>query len=398
MTRIAYLVSDYFAPSHTFVRREVAAVREAGLEIVPFSIQRSHGDVRVEAILNRSIWRYPVAVFSAVARQPMRFMSSWLLAIRHRPPGLRGLVWSQFHFVEAMVLAGLLRKNRCTHLHNHFANSAATVGMIAAYFASIPWSFTLHGISETDYPAGMLLREKLERADFVACASYFMRAQAMRNVAFQHWQKMRIVRCGVNIHDLPAQLLSEDIDKGRVRIITVGRLSAEKGYFGLLEVLSNLKGKGHAFSATIVGDGPTDQAIRDKVRDLSLGAHIRFTSALTESETLAEIQTSDIMVLPSLMEGLPVVLIEALAMRKAVVASHVAGIPELISEGLTGLLFTPSDWGDLERQLVKLMLNPKLRVDLGNNGYERVDTEFGSQQAASELVTLFLGNTVDSAG
>lgn len=394
MIRVAYLVSEYFAPSHTFVRREVAALRQAGLEIVSFSIQSSHDDVSVEAILNRPFWEYPVALLSALARQPARFVSSWVLALRHRPPGLRGLAWSQFHFVEAMVLARLITKSQCSHLHNHFANSAATVGMIAAYFAAIPWSFTLHGISETDYPAGMLLREKLERAQFVTCASYFMRAQAMRNVDFEHWQKMHIVRCGVDMDDMPVQPPRRGASPDGIRLITVGRLSAEKGYFGLLEVLARLRDQGQVFTATIVGDGPSGQAIREKVAALSLDPLIRFTGALSEPETIAEIQASDVMVLPSLMEGLPVVLIEALAMRKAVVASQVAGIPELLSEGVTGLLFTPSDWADLQRQLVKLLSDPQLRADLGKNGYALVNSEFGSAQAAGKLLTLFRGQTV----
>ena len=128
--------------------------------------------------------------------------------------------------------------------------------------------------------------------------------------------------------DMPVQPPRRGASPDGIRLITVGRLSAEKGYFGLLEVLARLRDQGQVFTATIVGDGPSGQAIREKVAALSLDTHIRFTGALSEAETIAEIQASDVMVLPSLMEGLPVVLIEALAMRKAVVASQVAGIPE----------------------------------------------------------------------
>lgn len=403
MTRVAYLVSDYFAPSHTFVRREVAALREAGLSITPFSIQAPQKYDIIEAILGRAFHRYLLALLQAFGRHPRRFLSSWRLAFRHRPPGLRALVWSQFHFVEAMMLVRLMTIARCSHLHNHFANSAATVGLIAAHYLNTPWSFTLHGISETDYPAGMLLREKLERADFVACASYFMRAQAMRVVDFKHWDKMHIVRCGVDISRMPAELHPAE-DRGRslkeqsqftstVRIITVGRLSAEKGYFGLLEVLARLNAQGASFSATIVGDGPSSDAIHAKTKSLGLGRLVRFTGALSESETLLEIQQSDIMVLPSLMEGLPVVLIEALAMRKAVVASQVAGIPELILEGVTGLLFTPSNWDDLEQQLSRLLDNSHFRKKLGDEGYKRVRDGFEIAAAALILKQLFTART-----
>ena len=153
--------------------------------------------------------------------------------------------------------------------------------------------------------------------------------------------------------------------------------------------MGRLKNQGYEFAATIVGDGPSGQAIHEMVCDLSLSACVRFTGALSENETLLEIHGSDVMVLPSLMEGLPVVLLEALAMRKAVVASQVAGIPELVTDGLTGLLFTPSDWDHLEQQLLRLLSDPQLRQDLGNQGFERVKGEFGSAKAASKLLALF---------
>ena len=399
MKRVAYLVSEYFAPSHTFVRREVAALREAGLTVSPFSIQASDQDEGVQAVLGRPFYQYPVAFLQAFVRQPRRLVSSWFLALRHRPPGLRSLLWSQFHFVEAVLLANLVKSARCTHLHNHFANSAATVGMIAAHFLKIPWSFTLHGISETDYPAGMLLGEKLQRADFVACASYFMRAQAMRCVDVRCWGKMHIVRCGVDLEQLcTGGFQSDKRDaSATVKLITVGRLSAEKGYFGLLEVLSRLQAEGCTFSATIVGDGPSGEAIRARVDALSLHNVVRFTGALSEAETVAEIRRSDVMALPSLMEGLPVVLIEALAMQKAVVASCVAGIPELVAEGVTGLLFTPSNWDDLEFQLRRLLMDPELCSALGSAGFHRVEAEFQSKTAATTLRGLFTQSEKHSA-
>jgi glycosyltransferase involved in cell wall biosynthesis len=392
MKNVAYLVSDYFAPSHTFVRREVAALRDVGLIVTPFSIQASGQASEAQSVFNRPMYEYPLALLHAVLRHPRLFFSSWWLGLKHRPPGVRALVWSQFHFIEAMLLARLVRAAGCTSLHNHFANSAATVGMVAANYLCIPWSFTLHGISETDYPAGLLLQEKLERADFVACASYFMQAQAMRAVDYRFWTKMHIVRCGVTIGLMPTLAPSHKADSDGflpLKIITVGRLSAEKGYFGLLEVLARMAESGHRFSITIVGDGPSADAIHDKAQATSLGQRVRFTGALSEAETLLEVRNSDIMVLPSLMEGLPVVLIEALAMRKAIVASRVAGIPELIDDGVTGLLFTPSDWADLETKLCRLLCDHELRGVLGENGYNCVDAEFTSDMAAAKLLHLF---------
>lgn len=393
MNSVAYLVSDYFAPSHTFVRREIAALRNMGMEIVPFTVQPAADcSEDVQSLLGRSLHNYPLALLWAFFKGPLRFISSWLLALRHRQPGARGLLWSQFHFVEAMFLARLLAAAQCKRLHSHFANSGATVGMIAAHFSRLPWSLTLHGISETDYPAGMLLPEKLERADFVACASYFMQAQAMRIVAASYWPKMHIVRCGIDLSTLPLAetkiIASRPID--RTALISVGRLSPEKGYFGLLEALTRLVNSGFDLSLTIVGDGPSADDVRAKVEELGLADRVHFAGALSEQEALAEISRGDIFVLPSLMEGLPVVLIEALAMGKAAVASRVAGIPELIEDGRSGLLFTPSDWQDLERQLERLISERSLREEIGQHGQAAVRSTFDISIPAQQLNTLFL--------
>ena len=388
MSGIAYLVSDYSAPSHTFVWREISALRGLGTEIAAFSIRPTDdNNADVEAVLGRPLIQYPAALIQSFFTSPRQFLSSWLLALRHRSPGARGLLWSQFHFVEALCFARLLTSAGCSRVHNHFANGGATVGMIAAHFCKIPWSVTLHGISETDYPAGLLLAEKLERADFVACASFFMRAQAMRRVRPDQWDKMHIIRCGVDLSVLP---VSKDRgEQHETRIICVGRLSPEKGYFGLLQVMANLIADGLNLSLTIVGGGPAEDDIRDQIRALELSETVRLAGALPEAETLEQISRSDIFVLPSLMEGLPVVLIEALAMGKAVLASRVAGIPELIKDGHSGLLFTPSDWQDMENQLRRLLSDAALQKSLGKHGRQVVEQDFAIGIPARKLANLF---------
>jgi hypothetical protein len=167
MTRIAYLASEYPAPSHTFIRREIAALRRAGLDIATFSIRPAKGQpaseqervdrAETQVVLGRSPFAYMRALGAAFLGNPMRTAATLRIALRHRPPGAKALVWALFHFVEAVLLAGLLRRAGAERLHSHFANSGATVGMLAAHLAKMPWSMTLHGVSETDYPAGVML-------------------------------------------------------------------------------------------------------------------------------------------------------------------------------------------------------------------------------------------------
>ncbi|MBK6414304.1 glycosyltransferase [Sphingopyxis sp.] len=389
MSNIAYLVSDIHAPSHTFVRREIAALRALGVKVTPYTIRReeSAGDA-VENLLGRSFIDYIIAICWAILSGPRRFSKAWLFALRHRVPGVKALIWSQFHFVEAMMLARLLHRAATSRLHNHFANSGATVGLIAARYSGLPWSLTLHGISETDYPAGPLLAEKLEQASFVACASYFMRSPGnayRRSVALGQdgHCKMRHRPCGT--------AESTKAHWGAPKIICVGRLSPEKGHFGLLEALAEIASHGAEFELIIVGDGPTEPSIKHRASQLGLLERIRFAGALPEFETLAEISAADVLVLPSLMEGLPVVLIEAMALHRPVLASQVAGIPELIDGSGAGLLFTPSDWDDLARKLSAVIAARGEWQRMGDAGRIKVEEEFRVEVSAARMAHLFSG-------
>ena len=390
MTRVAYLVSDYDAPSHTFVRREVAALRALGTDVCAFSIIKSgNSDSEAISVLGRPFLAYFSSLISALIVSPLRFVSTWNLARRHRPPGLRALLWAQFHFVEAIMLAKLLSHAATMHLHVHFANSGATVGMLAAHYLRMTWSLTLHGISETDYPAGLLLPEKISRAKFVACASYFMQAQAMRQVSEEQWYKFRLVRCGVDCRRL-AQIRASSNGSDIPKLICVGRLSPEKGHLGLLEVIQRLRVKGIDCCVTLVGDGPSRLEIEARTERLGLRDRVFFSGFLSEGETLAAIADSDILVLPSFMEGPPVVLIEALALGKPVVASRVAGIPELVEHGKIGLLFTPSDTAALEDAITQILNDRDAWIEMGRAGRARVKDEFESSRIARKLQRFFM--------
>lgn len=393
MTRIAYLVSDYDAPSHTFVRREVAALRALGSDVIAFSIQANRKlDSEAIHILGRPPSFYLMNFLTSLVSRPRAFLVTWYLALQHRPPGLRAIIWSHFHFMEAIVLARFLSDARIRHLHVHFANSGATVAMLAAKFAHIPWSLTLHGISETDYPAGLLLPDKIARAHFVACASYFMQAQAMRQISPHLWPKLRIVRCGVDSRRLE-QFAVERQSQGVPSLVCVGRLSPEKNHIGLLEAISNLRRRGVGCRLTLVGDGPVRAIIEKIIEDSDLFDAVSLVGFLDEDDTLDVIASSDILVLPSFMEGLPVVLIEALAMGKPVIASRVAGIPELIEHGKSGILFTPACVIELEDALFEVLSDPSKWREMGAEGKARVRAQFDSFKVAKELRELFLIGT-----
>lgn len=389
MSRIAYVVSQYPALSHTFIRREIAALRRRGLSIHPFSIRPGvpQADEQVPTILAQPWHRLLRLSAWASLRSPVSTIATWFLAQRHRPSGVRGWIFAQFHFIEALVLAAMLRKTAVDRLHSHFANSGATVAMLAARYLAIPWSLTLHGISETDAPSGALLAGKIERAEFVACASWFMRAQGMRTVPAELWSKFHIVRCGVELREpVPSPTGASN---SRLRFVTVGRISAEKGYPGLIKAFSALLSRGIDAELAIIGDGPLRKSLESELSKLELNDHVTIHGALPEEATLQEIWTADIFVLPSLMEGLPVVIMEAMALEKPVIAARVAGIPELVHDGSTGLLFRPGDWDDLGRCMNLLAAEPELRKRLTRTSRRAVEQEYDIDRCVEPLAKLF---------
>ena len=401
MTRIAYLTSLYPAPSHTFIRREIAALRAMGLDILPFSISPVTGQPaselerrmreETEAVLGRSPLAYVSAALKAILSRPGRTISVLRLAMRHRAPGFRAMIWALFHFIEALLLARLLARAGATRLHSHFANSGATVGMLAAEFNAIPWSLTLHGVSETDYPAGLLLGDKIARAAFVACASYYMRAQAMRAAPPEHWGKLHVVRCGVDLSALPQ--VTEAGDRP-VRFVCVGRLSPEKGHHGLIDAFATVLASAPDARLSLVGDGPLRADLLRRVQERGIAQAVHFHGMLDEATTLATVAASDVLVLASFMEGLPVVLMEAMALGRPVISSGVAGIPELVQNGVGGLLFPPSDWTSLAQAMTSLTRDPALRARLGLAGRNAVQQEFAIDKAVLPLVTLFRNHAV----
>jgi glycosyltransferase involved in cell wall biosynthesis len=395
---IGYLVSLYPAPSHTFIRREVHAVRAQGVDIQTFSVRTPSDGERAAPedarafegtfyLLPMPPARLVRSHVESALRDPLGYVRTLRLATKHRVPGVRAFAWSLAHFAESIVLARELERRGITHLHNHFANSGGTVGYLATRYLGIPWSLTLHGISETDYPAGNLLPEKLRAADFVACVSHFGRAQAMRHLEPEHWEKLRIVRCALDLSALPPR---QRRSAGPTRVICVGRLSAEKGHVGLLQAFAQARARGaRDTELVLVGDGPEKARIERAITELGLGSAVQLRGRLSETDTLREVAQADLLVLASFMEGLPVVLMEAMALSLPVIAPRVAGVPELVEENVHGLLFAPAAWDELAARLEQLLNDAALRERFGAAGRAKVEGEFEITRAVATLVEQY---------
>lgn len=395
--RIAYLVSQYPAPSHTFIRREIDALRRMGLEIQTFSIRPaeslSDGD-RAEETLTFYVLRPPWIGLAwhlalALARHPGRFLSTLAATLRHRLPGAHAFFLSCAYFVEAMRLASELRRRGITHLHNHFANPASHVGLAAARYLGIGWSVTLHGLGDFDGPTTPLLSEKVAAARFVACATYYGRAQAMRLSLPEMWRKLHVVRCGIEPARLPAAGRQPRAPGRPLEILSVGRLSPEKGQLGLVEAFAAAVDRGLDARLVLVGDGPDRDRIREAVATRRLEARVELRGRLAEAAVLEAMARADVFALASFMEGLPVVLMEAMALGLPVVAPAITGIPELVVHGETGLLFAASHWEELAEGLLRLASDPALRARLAAAARRRLLPEFDVDAAAAGIARLF---------
>ncbi len=384
---VAYLTGEYPRATDTFIQREVAGLRGLGHKVLTCSIRKTSIDhlvgdeQRTEAantfyILNaaRSPVRLLLALVAALFRAPGRFFSTLALASQTSAPGVRARLYQLFYFVEAVMLADHLRRNRVTHLHNHIATASCSVAMLASRLSGIPYSFTLHGPDIFFEPHRWRLDAKIANASFVACISNYCRSQAMIFSKPSDWSKLHIVHCGVD----PARYVSNDADarrKGK-RLLFVGRLAAVKGLPVLFSVLGKLR-EGHPdLHLTLVGDGPERKDLAQQVQDLGLADCVTFAGYRSQTEVADLLGETDILILPSFAEGVPVVLMEAMAATVPVITTQIAGIPELVEDGISGALVPPGDANALASQIDKLLGDDKLRKKMGQVGRAKVLKEF----------------------
>ncbi|RSK38882.1 colanic acid biosynthesis glycosyltransferase WcaL [Rhodovulum iodosum] len=397
---VAYLTGEYPKVSHTFIQREIAALRATGQEVITCTIRRApERDVVGEdqKAEQRATWcvleaaknplRLLWAHLSALLRAPRRWFSALRLAWTSCPPGGRAALWQVFYFLEAAVLAQYLRRKGAAHLHNHFANSSCSVAMLASEMSGIPFSFTLHGPAIFFEPMYWRIDEKIARAAFVSCISHFCRSQAMFFSDRAHWDRLRIVHCGVD----PARYGQRPRAGFGQRVLFIGRLDAVKGVPLLLEAFARLRPAHPGATLCIIGDGPHRAALEQQARALGLDPASVFLGYRPQAEVAALLEEADMLVLPSFAEGVPVVLMEAMASRIPVIASQVAGVGELVEDGRSGFIIPPGDVDSLAERLDRLLSDPELCRRMGAAGRGQVEAAFDIDREAAWLARLFAG-------
>jgi glycosyltransferase involved in cell wall biosynthesis len=398
--RIAVVCSRYPAVSHAFIVREVRALRERGVEVETFTVRRPGAHellsaedreehARTRALLPPNPLRLAAAHARAALTRPVRYLGALALSLRLSTGGARSALWRLFYFAEGVLLWDECRRRDLRHLHAHFANVGSDVSLLAAHVGGPgwSWSFMMHGCTELFDERPHRLPDKIRRASLVVCNSHFTRAQLMKLVGRDEWEKLQVVPCGIDMRSLAR--LPHRPPGGPLRILTVGRLVPGKGHAVLLEALASLRHQGIQTLATFVGDGPEREPLERLAEELRLD--VRFAGAVGQDELGAYYENAQLFCLPTFAEGLGVVLLEAMGHGLAVVSTRVMGVPEVVDDGETGLLVLPGRADLLADAIARLGAASDLRERMGLAGRRRVVEEFGLERQGASVARLLAG-------
>jgi colanic acid/amylovoran biosynthesis glycosyltransferase len=402
LPKLAYLVNVYPAPSHSFIRREIRALEALGYSIERYSIRRTESPLRdpddqeeatkTEVLLDAGVLRLFLGLVITAVRFPGRFLRALKMAWKLGWRSERGLLYHGIYLAEACLLRQQLAQQSVQHLHAHFGTNSATVALLCFLLGGPSYSFTAHGPEEFDKATILGLEDKIQHAAFVVAISSFGRSQLYRWCDARDWPRIHVVHCG-----LDASYLEQGHDpvSDSNRFVCVGRLCEQKGQLLLVEAFARLVQYCHPQTAelVLVGDGPMRPQIEQRIRELSIEPHVRITGWASGDAVQQELAAARAMVLSSFAEGLPVVLMESLAMERTVISTSVAGIPELVIPGENGWLVPAGDVETLVNAMQQVLDAPLQTLQaMGRAGRSRVLDRHKIQTEAAKLANLISPN------
>jgi len=396
--RLAYLVSHYPAITHTFVLREIRSLRQQGFD---FEVLSTHGADRLldqmspvereEAartwpVLSQGVVRILWAQLVTLVTRPAGYLRGLWLALTLAPLNLKSTFSNLIYFAEAVVAGNHLQKLGIRHCHTHFSS---TVALLLVRCFPITYSATIHGSAEFDDAVGYFLAQKVASARFLIAISQYGRSQLMRASRTEYWDKIHVCPLGVDLTQFaprPFRPRPETFE-----IISVGKLAPAKGYSILIDAIGKLvheQGRSK-IRLRIVGGGPEHASLANSIARNRVEQQVVLTGACPNEQVREFYQQTDLFALASFAEGVPVVLMEAMSMEIACLATWITGIPELIRHGEDGWLVPPSDSAVLADAIAHLMDDVGLRRKLGENGRKRVQEGYNLQTNTQLLGDIF---------
>jgi len=390
--RIGYVVKRYPRFSETFIVNELLAHEAAGWPIEIFSLGPcidSHFQ-NIVSCVRGAVTYLPSEVPKAsefwrlVEEAASQFPGFWRTFEAARGENVRDVY-------QALCLVAEIKKRGIDHLHAHFATSATSVARLASLFSRVPFSFTAHAkdiFHESVVPED--LERKLTSADSVVTVSDF-------NLEFlqNHYGAAagKVVRLYNGLH-LDRFAYSAPEERPPV-VIAVGRLVEKKGFSDLLKACAILRDSGTSFRCQIVGNGDQEDALRSELIRLGLGSLVELSGARPQSDIIRMVQSAAVMAAPCIVgedgnrDGMPTVLLEAMALGTPCVSTPVTGIPEIVREGETGLLVPQRDPVALALALKRLLGDARLRIQLASRARRLIEAEFDIVQNAQRQRELF---------
>lgn len=397
---IAYVIGTYPLLTTTFIDREIAELRGHGMRVDVYSLRRPGGPLSPEQERMGEDVRYVLPVsarallrshLALMATRPGTLWTTLVHLLRQPHRGWRSRLKTVLHFGEGVHVAFLLRAGGYRHLHAHFVDRAAVVALVAGRLLGVPYSATAH--ASDIYVEPVLLATKLAEARFVATCTQFNAAHlSSLSVA---GPRPRIVRI---YHGLDLGRYQPDgADEHGVPplILAVGQLKEKKGLGFLVDACARLRDRGYDFTCEVVGEGPLRAALEARIRDLSLEGTVTLLGSLEHEDVIERYRRASVFALPCTIgsdgdrDGIPNVILEAMAMELPIVSTRHSGVPEAVVDGWNGVLVPGQDGDALASALSGLLEDPEARALMGRRGRQFVAERFDVASNAKELIAHF---------
>ncbi len=396
---VAYLVNQYPKVSHSFIRREIRALERLGVRVQRIALRGWDSELvdvqdqkereQTQYVLQNGVSALLLAMLVLLISRPAAFLRTLSLTARMGWRADRPLPVHCIYFAEACLIVRWLQASGAKHLHAHFGTNSAELAMLVRALGGPPYSFTVHGPEEFDKPQFLKIGDKLRAAAFVVAISSFGRSQLYRWVERRFWDKVHVVHCGIEAEFYGSENCPPP---SASRLVCVGRLCEQKGQLLLIQAAHQLVQAGVPLELVLAGDGEMRSEIEGLIDQLGLQSQVRITGWISSEQVRFELLGARAMVLPSFAEGLPVVIMEAMALRRPVITTFVAGIPELVRHGIEGWLFPAGDVAGLARAMADCLSTCAQRMtEMSESAHQRVLARHDIDTEAAKLKALFEG-------
>ncbi len=397
---LVYIIGTYPLLTTTFIDREIRLLRARGVGVQIVSVRRPNRTLSPEQKIMQQdvVYLLPVSWLKLLAahlyfvlKRPLTFLQTLFYLLTRPHPNLKARLKTGLHFGEGVYAAYLLRAAHFQQIHAHFVDRAATIAMVVSRLSGVPYSATAH--ANDIYVNPILLPEKLAAARFVATCTGYNKAYLGRLVGGDLNGKLHCIYHGLDVSQYNP---SARVDQSKPMLLAVGQLKEKKGFGYLLEACALLKDQGHEFECQIVGEGPLRFELTVQIKALALENIVTLCGALPHTAVIEKYREAAIFVLPCITaadgdrDGIPNVILEALAMELPVVSTDHSGIPEVVQNGINGLLVAPADALALARALTTLLDDPDVRRQFGKHGRRTVVEAFSVESNVARLLAEFM--------